>query len=93
MQTSYGYKENETVYLMHKDTPLIMFTYKNGKLRIGGFNDRAVDFIPIGCYKNGARLHEWLNDRAVPKTRKGVNHALRELVCRKGIRLIKMYSK
>jgi hypothetical protein len=79
MQISCGYKENETVYLMHKDTPLVLFIYKNGKLHINGFSDKAIAFIPIGCYNNGARLHEWLKDRAVPETRKGVSHALREL--------------
>lgn len=37
------------------------------------------ELVPIGGQMNSMKMYEWWNDRAVPKTRKGVKHALKEL--------------
>lgn len=37
------------------------------------------EHLPLGCQLNAIKFHEWWKDRAVPKSRKGSKHALREL--------------
>lgn len=37
------------------------------------------ELVPIGGQMNSMKMHEWWSDRAVPRTRKGGKHALKEL--------------
>lgn len=67
-----------TYYLMHKDIiTASMEVSSTGEIsKIRTVNERH---LPLGCQLNMMKFHEWWKDRAVPKTRKGSKHALREL--------------
>lgn len=63
--------------LMHKDIPVITIDITGNKMKVIKVLNESQ--LPIGGQMNSMKLHEWWQDRAVPKTRKGSKHALREL--------------
>lgn len=63
--------------LMHKDIPVITIDITDNKMKVIKVINESQ--LPIGGQMNSMKLHEWWQDRAVPKTRKGSKHALREL--------------
>lgn len=63
--------------LMHKDIPVITIDITDNKMKVIKVINKSQ--LPIGGQMNSMKLHEWWQDRAVPKTRKGSKHALREL--------------
>lgn len=62
--------------LMHKNIP-VLFMDLDCKMRVTGIINE--EHIPIGGQMNSMKLHEWWQDRAVPDSRIGSRHALREL--------------
>ncbi len=65
---------------MHKNIPVAhMVVSDNGDIGNVNFNMSVKEHIPVGGSMNMMKFHEWWRDRAVPKTRKGVKHALHEL--------------
>ena len=68
------------VYLMHKNIITARIEVSlNGDLSKVELNNENFEHLPLGCQMNNMKFHKWWEDRAVPKTRKGVKHALREL--------------
>lgn len=64
--------------LMHKDIEVAdLDISRDGKI----LNARARNLrhMPVGGSLNKRKLDNWWEDRAIPKTRKGASHALREL--------------
>lgn len=65
---------------MHKNRIVALMDISDkGKLSKVEINKSNSDFVPIGGQMNMMKFHDWWKDRAVPKTRKGSNHALHEL--------------
>lgn len=67
-------------YLMHKNIATAKMELDEfGRLSQVKLNNNNFEHLPVGCQLNQMKFHEWWQDRSVPKTRKGANHALREL--------------
>ena len=68
-------------FLMHKnivvaEMEIDSYSGKASKVR---FSSSAKEHTPLGAEMNMMKFYAWWEDRAVPKTRKGANHALKEL--------------
>ena len=67
-------------YLMHKNLIVAKMDIDySGSVSKVLFNNSVFEHIPLGGQMNMMKFHDWWKDRATPKTRKGSNHALREL--------------
>lgn len=67
-------------FLMHKNITVgKMDLGLDGRLTKVQFNPTYSSHIPIGGMMNRMKFHEWWKDRAIPKTRRGTTHALKEL--------------
>lgn len=67
-------------FLMHKNIIVAQMEIDNsGNLGSVNINKANFEHLPLGCQMNNIRFHEWWKDRAIPKTRKGSSHALKEL--------------
>lgn len=67
-------------YLMHKDIPVcLMEISDDGVLGNVRRNEAAAAHFPLGGQMNDMKFHDWWRDRAIPKTRHGVQNALQKL--------------
>ena len=66
--------------LMHKNIAVAKMDLDgNGTLSKVQFNPNTLPHLPVGGSLNLMKFHDWWKDRAIPKSRKGAAHALREL--------------
>ena len=67
-------------YLMHKDIRVcLMEISDDGTLGSVRRNEDAAKHFPLGGRMNNMKFHDWWKDRAIPKTRHGVQSALQKL--------------
>ena len=67
-------------YLMHKNIEVAEMEIDNdGNISRVRISNKANEHLPLGCQMNLMKFYEWWKDRAVPSSRKGSKHALREL--------------
>lgn len=73
-------KNVKEYFLMHKDIPVcLMEISDDGILGSVRRNEAAAAHFPLGGQMNNMKFHDWWRDRAIPKTRHGVQSALQKL--------------
>lgn len=65
-------------YLMHKDIKVMLMDVDNDG-NISKLKRLDLEHCPVGGQMNDMKFYDWWKDRSIPRTRKGVNHALKEL--------------
>lgn len=64
-------------WLMHKNEKVMPIKIDENNVKF--MSPLIPELVPIGGQMNSMKMHEWWSDRAVPRTRKGGKHALKEL--------------